>query len=548
MVVDKAKQSRLLRSLGKKKKQEKQLEQESKKLNNQQKKQNEQAKKQSGGGQKRGSANRGTKQTGGGSAAKSNGGGNAFGGGLGNRGTTVGSFSGGTSKSGTGSGFNAKSGGISIKPSAAEAFSNKLKAVSGKNEKSGKNSLDEIYGRILDKRYREYLAEQKQLQKQKTEIPKYRNNADYIKGVSAENVKKAKAELGRLYEDVLVKKYDEYMTAKQQERQNGQVQGNAEFIKRPSAEDAERAIAETFEAIPDDVKHTAKAFGKGFMAEVNNVGALPFSVINSLSGGKLAEKSDLVRVLLENRDEINEEFQEELAAIDSVPLYILGNLGYAIPDILLFKGLGAAASGVKGAELAAKGVQAANLGSKGGFLADAGNAAKALVSPKNAKMAAAYGGKYFDENLRNGMEPDEALRSAALQAAAAGVLNEAGYSPVGNAKGWIGDGTKGVVTDFMNRAARAVNDPDGSGDWLDSALEKENLGVNFLTGVLTGGVGRVGGSNNNSVPKVLNDISKGTKSNLVVGSYKNGGDGPFSERALQEALIEDLLRKYYWLP
>ena len=196
MVVDKAKQSRLLWSLGKKKKQERQLEKESKKLNNQQKKQNEQKKKQSGGGQKRGSANRGTKQKGGGSAAKSNGGGNAFGGGLGNRGTTVGSFSGGTSKSGTGSGFNAKSGGISIKPSAAEAFSNKLNTVSGKNEKSGKNSLDEIYGRILDKRYREYLAEQKQLRE--AEKPKYRNNADYVKGVSAENVKKAKAELGNV--------------------------------------------------------------------------------------------------------------------------------------------------------------------------------------------------------------------------------------------------------------------------------------------------------------------------------------------------------------
>ena len=544
MVVDKAKQRKLLLSLGKKKKQERQLEKESKKLNNQQKKQNEQKKKQSGGGQKRGSANRGTKQTGGGSAAKSNGGGNAFGGGLENRGTTVGSFSGGTSKSGTGSGFNAKSGGISIKPSAAEAFSNKLKAVSGKNEKSGKNSLDEIYGRILDKRYREYLAEQKQLRE--AEKPKYRNNADYIKGVSAENVKKAKADLSRLYEDVLVKKYDEYMTAKQQERQNGQVQGNAEFIKRPSAEDAERAIAETFEAIPDDVKHTAKAFGKGFMAEVNNVGALPFSVINSLSGGKLAKKSDLVRVLLENRDEINEEFQEELAAIDSVPLYILGNLGYAIPDILLFKGLGAAASGVKGAELAAKGVQAANLGSKGGFLADAGNAAKALVSPKNAKMAAAYGGKYFDENLRNGMEPDEALRSAALQAAAAGVLNEAGYSPVFSAKGVIGDGTKGMVTDFVNRAARAVNDPDGSGDWLSSALDLENLGVNFFTGVLTGGAGRVGNNNSNSVPKVKSNTAKGIKSNSEVGNYKNNSGGPFSERALQEVWIEDILKKYYW--
>ena len=536
MVVDKAKQNRLLRSLGKKKKQEKQLEQESKKLNNQQKKQNEQKKKQSGGGQKRGSANRGTKQTGGGSAAKSNGGGNAFGGaygnggGLANRGTTVDSFGGGQSG-------RSKSGGISLKPSAAEALSNKLKAVSGKNEKSGKNSLDEIYGRILDKRYREYLAGQKRLQRQKTEEPKYRNNGDYIKGVSAENVKKAKAEFG----SVLGSLGDGKLPS-----QENVSQVDLDSIGNTRAFGAAGYPYPAVAPAPENVQHTVQALGKGFMAEVNNVGALPFSVINSLSGGKLADKSDLVRVLLENRDEINEEFQDELAAIDSMPLRVIGSLGYAVPDILLFKGLGAAAGGVKGAELAAKGVQAANLGSKGGFLVDVGNGAKALVSPKNAKVAAAYGGKYFDENLRSGMEPDEALRSAALQAAAASVFNEAGYSPVFSAKGWIGDGTKGVVTDFVNRAARAANDPDGSGDWLGSALDKENLLLNFSTGVLNGGVGRVGGKNNNSILKMKNTTAKGIKSNSAVGNYKKSGGGPLSERALQEAWIEDVLRKYYW--
>ena len=503
--------------------------------------------KKQGSGQKRGSANRGTKKTGGGNAF-----GGAYGygngGGLASRGTTVGSFSGfggaqsrtgksGTSKSGTVSGFTAKSGGISIKPNSAEALSNKLNTVSGKSGKSGKNSLDEIYGRILDKRYREYLAEQKQLRE--AEKPKYRNNADYVKGVSAENVKKAKAELGSVL--------DSFKDGKLPSQKNVS-QGDLDRVGNVRAFGAAGYPYPDAAPAPENVQRTVKALGKGFMAEVNNVGALPISVINSLSGGKLAEKSDLVRVLLENRDQINKEFQEELAAIDSMPLRVIGSLGYAVPDILIFKGLGAVAGGVKGAELAAKGIQAANLGSKGGFLADAGNAAKALVSPKNAKMAAAYGGKYFDENLRSGMEPDEALRSAALQAAAAGVLNEAGYSPVGNAKGWIGDGTKGVVTDFMNRAARAVNDPDGSGDWLDSALEKENLGVNFLTGVLTGGVGRVGGSNNNSIPKVKSDTAKGTKRNLSVGNYKKIGGGTLSERALQEAWIEDLLRKYYWLP
>ena len=31
-----------------------------------------------------------------------------------------------------------------------------------------------------------------------------------------------------------------------------------------------------------------------------------------------------------------------------------------------------------------------------------------------------------------------------------------------------------------------------------------------------------------------------------VGNYKNNSGGPHSRRALQEAWIEDLLRKYYW--
>ena len=212
---------------------------------------------------------------------------------------------------------------------------------------------------------------------------------------------------------------------------------------------------------------------------------------------------------------------------------------------MIFKGLGAVAGGVKGAELAAKGIQAANLGSKGGFLVDVGNGAKALVAPKNAKMAAAYGGKYFDENLRSGMKPDEALRSAALQAAAAGVFNEAGYSSARDLKGVIGDGTKGVVTDFVSRAARAVNDPDGSGDWLGSALDKENLWSNFLIGALAGEFNRVG-NKNNSVPKVKSNTAKGTKNNSKVGNYKNNSGGPHSRRALQEAWIEDILRKYYW--
>ena len=48
MVVNKKKQSEFLKSLDRKKKQEKQLEKQSKKLNNQQKKQNEQKKKQNG--------------------------------------------------------------------------------------------------------------------------------------------------------------------------------------------------------------------------------------------------------------------------------------------------------------------------------------------------------------------------------------------------------------------------------------------------------------------------------------------------------------------
>ena len=62
------------------------------------------------------------------------------------------------------------------------------------------------------------------------------------------------------------------------------------------------------------------------------------------------------------------------------------------------------------------------------------------------------------------------------------------------------------------------------------------------------------GGNNNSIPKVKSDTAKGTQNKLKtgqkkqVGNYKKIGGGPLSERALQEAWIEDLLRKYYWLP
>ena len=445
MVVDKAKQNRLLRSLGKKKKQEKQLEQESKKLNNQQKKQNEQAKKQSGGEQKRGSANRGTRQAGGGSAAKNNGGGNAFGGayGYGNsggsasRGTTVGGFGGGTSrasKSGTVSGFTSKSGGgISIKPTAAEAFCSRLNTVSGKSGKVGKNSLDEIYGRILDKRYQEYLAEQRQ----KAEKPKYRNNGDYIKGVSPEDLATAKEDW-----DNFVDSFKDGKLPSQKNVSQGDLDNALKNIDNFHALGVGDYGFD--EEASENLQHTVKALGKGSVSRLYDLGLSPFSNVDRMTGRYLRDNFEVMDNFLSAKEQASESYNDELEQIDSKFLKVMGDVGYYAPDII-------AAYLTRGKSLEATG---------GELLTK--NAVKAgkFLDKKLLGMMGLYGSQYLDSNLESGMDAPDAVSAAVFEMLLAFMINKYAGKSMGTAvsdtdkvKNVAKSGSIGMLNSIGNSAA-----------------------------------------------------------------------------------------------
>ena len=553
MVVDKAKQSRLLRSLGKKKKQEKQLEQESKKLNNQQKKQNEQKKqkKQSGGEQKRGSGNRGTKQTGGGSAAKSNGGGNAFGGaygygnggGLANRGTTVGGFGGGTSstsKSGTVSGFTAKSG-ISLKPAAAEALNNKLNTVSGKSSKSGKNSLDEIYGRILDKRYREYLAEQKQLRE--AEKPKYRNNTDYVKGVSAENVKKAKAELGSIWDSF----------------KDGKLPSQA-AVSQGNLDNALKNI-DNFHALgvgdygfdeeaSENLQHTANAWAKGSVSRLYDLGVPFVSNADRMTGGFLGDHFKFVDDLQDAQDKASESYNDELERIDSKFLKVMGDVGYYIPDII-------AAALTRGKSLEATG---------GELLGKIPTVASRVLNKETLAAATAYLNQFIDSNLANGMDADDVLKAAALYFPFLAVLGAKGggadskvVSAVDRMQAATKGGALGVANNIGRNASMSIFDEDedmslfDDGSGQPSVFSVPEMIDVFVSGALKS-VASGSGSGKSNLGKGSANRKGGTNQKgggTVSGNSAVKVGSPVSvlseaeKREMQKKMIEELFRRYY---
>ena len=423
MVVNKKKQSEFLKSLDRKKKQEKQLEKQSKKLNNQQKKKNEQKKKQSGGDKKKGSGNRGTKQTSGCNAF-----GGAYGYGNGGGNTTVGSFGGfghGTSKSG----------GISLKPAAAETFSNKLSTVSGRNEKSSKNSLDEIYGRILDKRYREYLAEQKR--RREAEKPKYRNNTDYVKGVSAENVKKAKAELGSIL--------DSFKDGKLPSQKN---------VSQGDLDNALKNI-DNFHALgvgdygfdeeaSENLQHTANAWAKGSVSRLYDLGLSPFSNVDRMTGRYLRDNFEVMDNFLSAKEQASENYNEELDRIDSEFLKVMGDVGYYIPDII-----------------AAYLTRGKSLEKIGGELLTK-NAVKAgkFLDKKLLGMMGLYGSQYLDSNLESGMDAPDAVSAAVCEMLLAFLINKYAGKSMGTAvsdtdkvKSVAKSGSIGMLNSIGNSAA-----------------------------------------------------------------------------------------------
>ena len=548
MVVDKAKKSRLLRSLGKKKKQEKQLEQESKKLNNQQKKQNEQAKKQSGGGQKRGSGNRGTKQTGGGSAAKSNGGGNAFGGayGYGNgggsasRGTTVGGFGGGTSrasKSGTVSGFTAKSGGgISIKPTAAEALSNRLNTVSGK---SGKNNLDEIYGRILDKRYQEYLAEQRQ----KAEKPKYRNNGDYIKGVSPEDLATAKED----WENFV----DSFKDGKLPNQENVSQRDLDNALKNIDNFHALGVGDYGFdEEASENLQHTANAWAKGSVSRLFDLGVPFVSNSDRMTGGFLSDHFKFVDDLQDAQNRASESYNDELAQIDSKFLKVMGDIGYYAPDII-------AAYLTKGKSLEMTG---------GELLGKIPTVASRVLNKETLAAATTYINQFIDSNLANGMKTEDVLKAAALYFPFLAVLGAKGggadskvVSAVDRMQAAGGGGALGVANNIAGNISKKRYDDDmlwfddGSGQRAVFSGPKmmEAFAVGALKSAASGsGSGKSRAEKSSTSQKGGAGKVGGSKSGGTVGgSSKAVGPVPVlseaEKREIQKKMIEELFRRYY---
>ena len=534
MVINKKKQSEFLKSLDRKKKQENQLEKQSKKLNNQQKRENEQAKKQSGG-QKLGSENRGTRQAGGGSAAKNNGGGNAFGGAYGygngggnlNRGTTVGCFGGVQSRA------SKSGGGISLKPAAAEALSSRLNTVSGKSDKSGKNSLDEIYGRILDKQYKEYLAEQKRLQKQKIEEPKYRNNADYVKGVSAENVKEAKAELGNVLDSFEDGKLPSHENVSQVDLDNA--------LKNIDNFHALGVGDYGFdEEASENLQHTANAWAKGSVSRLFDLGVPFVSNADRMTGGFLSDHFKFVDDLQDAQNRASESYNDELAQIDSKFLKVMGDVGYYAPDII-------AAYLTKGKSLEMTG---------GELLGKIPTVASRVLNKETLAAATAYLNQFIDSNLANGMKTEGVLKAAALYFPFLAVLGAKGggagnkvVSAVDRMKAATKGGALGVANNIGRNAAIGIVDEDmplfDDGSGQGAVFNVPEMMEAFAVGALKSVAGGSGIGKSNSGKGGTNQKGGGT----VGGSYKAVGPvlvlSEAEKREIQKKMIEEIFRRYY---
>ena len=521
MVVNKKKQSEFLKSLDRKKKQEKQLEKQSKKLNNQQKKQNEQKKKQSGGDKKKGSGNRGTKQTSGCNAF-----GGAYGYGNGGGNTTVGSFGGfghGTSKSG----------GISLKPAAAEAFSNKLSTVSGRNEKSSKNSLDEIYGRILDKRYREYLAGRKRLREK--QAAEYRSNGDHIKGVSMENVKKAKAELGSIWDSFKDGKLPSQAAVSQGDLDNA--------LKNIDNFHALGVGDYGFdEEASENLQHTANAWAKGSVSRLYDLGVPFVSNADRMTGGFLGDHFKFVDDLQDAQDKASESYNDELEQIDSKFLKVMGDVGYYAPDII-------AAYLTKGKSLEMTG---------GELLGKIPTVASRVLNKETLAAATAYINQFIDSNLANGMKTEDVLKAAALYFPFLAVLGAKGggadskvVSAVDRMKAAGRGGAAGVANNIAGNAAVGIVDEDknkalfDNGSGQKAVFNLPGMMEAFAVGALKSVAGGSGRGKSNSGKGGTNHKGGGT----VGGSSK--AVGPVSvlseaeKREMQKAMLEEIFRRYY---
>lgn len=134
-----------------------------------------------------------------------------------------------------------------------------------------------------------------------------------------------------------------------------------------------------------DILYTARAAMDGMNAGVAGWGAMPESLINEATGGKLNAKTGI----LDSRDEAEAEFRQSLSKVEREPLKKLAELGYYVPEMAMLQGRSGA-----GMKTAGK-----------------------LLSKENAARIGLYDAKRLDENMQAGMDFEPALVNATIKAA-----------------------------------------------------------------------------------------------------------------------------------
>lgn len=300
--------------------------------------------------------------------------------------------------------------------------------------------------------------------------------------------------------------------------------GNARYIRSVSAADYKRArddLSKRYRRIlankyVQEAGHTAKAFAQGAESAVHDIGSAPVSIVNNLSGGKLAKKSKTAAMALAARNEAASDFDREMNSINSEALKVAGSLGYYVPDIVIGQGAGALGKGAR-----------------------------------VTMQAGIYGGRRWDENLQDGMEPAAAAVNAAMKGATTAVLGNANAAKT-LPKNVIKNGSLGVVDNVADNAAYGAtgkynnmklwsadeqqaavfNLPKMKESFVNNAFK--GTGINVGRGK-SGGIGKsnAAGGNKNNV----------RKSNSASNKNKSAPKKSSGLNAIYERIVDKIYRK-----
>lgn len=229
-----------------------------------------------------------------------------------------------------------------------------------------------------------------------------------------------------------------------------------------------------------DILYTARATMDGFNAGVTDWGALPESLINEATGGKLNEKTGILNL----RDNAGKSYQDSISKIEREPLRRLAGLSYHVPEIAMLQGRTKA--GVQGAGK--------------------------LLSKENAARTGLYGTKRLNENTQDGMEPWSAVANAAMQAATATAMGRSGKGksiPLNIAR----SGGAGAATSAANNFADKITGKKKNMKWVST--DEKKPAVFNLPQMKNGAARNVLGSS-------LTNNLKGKSSRTGTGERKSG--------------------------